>query len=75
MVGNICAEILLDRVHILTEDLINDEQGDFRSGSGCVEQILTLRKIGKKAREKKPRVYVGFMDLEKPYDKVYREAL
>ena len=28
---------------------------------------------GGKAREKKRRVYVGFMDLEKEYDRVNRE--
>ena len=27
------------------------------------------------AREKKNALYVGFMDLEKPYDRVKREAL
>ena len=41
----------------------------------CVDQIFTLKQIGKKAQEKKRRVYVGFMDLEKAYDSVNREAL
>ena len=44
-------------------------QGGFRPGRGCLEQI------GEKAREKKCRVYVGFIDLEKAYDRVSREAL
>ena len=34
-----------------------------------------LKQIGEKAWEKKGRVYVGFMDLEKAYDRVSREAL
>ena len=41
----------------------------------CVDQSLTLKQIGEKAREKKLCVYVGFMDLDKGYDNVHREAL
>ena len=39
-------------------------------GGGCVDQIFTLNQIGEKAQEKKFKVYMGFMDSEKPYDKV-----
>ena len=39
---------------------------------GCVDQIFTLKLIGEKAREKKRRMYVAFIDLKKAYD---REAL
>ena len=42
---------------------------------GCVDKIFTLKQIGEKAREKKNRVYVGFIHLEKVYDRVNREAL
>ena len=48
----------------MTGGLINDEQGGFRAGKGCVDQI------GEKAREKNRRVYVGFIDFEKAYDRV-----
>ena len=55
--------ILPDRVHRITGGLIDDEQGGFRAGSGYVDQIFTLKQIGEKAREKKCRVYVGFIGL------------
>ena len=45
--------------------LSDDEQRGFRAGRGYVDQIFTLKQIGEKAREKKRRVYVGFIDLEK----------
>ena len=48
---------------------------EFRARRGCLDQIFTLKQIGKKSREKKRRVYVTFMDLEKAYDRVNREAL
>ena len=38
------------------------------------DQILTLKQIGEKAREKNHRVYVGFIDLEKASNRVNREA-
>ena len=53
VVGKIYVGILLDGVHRVTGCLINDEQGDFRLGRGCVDQIFTLKQIGEKSREKK----------------------
>ena len=40
-----------------------------------VDQIFILKQIGEKAQEKKCRMYVFFMDLEKASDRVNREAL
>ena len=54
--------------------LIDDEEGGFRVGKGCVDQILTLKQIGEKNGRKNVK-YVGFMNFEKPYDRVNREAL
>ena len=42
---------------------------------GGVDQIFTLKQIGEKTKEKKCRVYMGFIDLVKAYDRVNREAL
>ena len=55
----IYAGILVDRIRRVTEGLINDEQGGFRAGRGCVDQFLTLKQIGEKAIEKK-RSICGF---------------
>ena len=43
----------------------DDEQERFRAGRGFVNQIFT----------QKHRVYMGFIDLEKVYDRINREAL
>ena len=59
----------------MTGGLIDVEQGDFRAGRGCVDQIFALKEIGEKARKKRHRVYVGFIYLEKAYDRVNTEAL
>ena len=41
VVGKIFAGIIVDRVHKVTEGLIDDEQGGFGAGRGCVHQIFT----------------------------------
>ena len=33
----------------MTGGLIDDEQGGFRAGKGCGDQIFTLKQIGEKA--------------------------
>ena len=75
VVGKIYAGTLVDRVLRVTEGLIDDEQSDFREGRECVDQIFTLKHIGEKAQGKKRRVYLGFIDLEKAYDRFNREVL
>ena len=37
LVGKIYAGLLVDRVRKVTEGLIDDEQGGFRVGRGCVD--------------------------------------
>ena len=37
----------------MTGSLIDDEQGGFREGRGCVDQIFILKQIGEKAQKKK----------------------
>ena len=64
MVGKIYAGILVNRVRKVTEGLTDDEQEGFRAGTGCVDQILTIKQIGEKAREKKCRGYVSFVELD-----------
>ena len=75
VVGKIYAGILVDRVRRVTGGLIDDEQLGLRAGRGYVDQIFTLKQIGAKARKKKRKVYLGFTDLEKAYDRVNRETL
>ena len=48
VVRKIYAEILVDRVHRVTGGLIDNEQGDFRAGRGCVYKFFTLKQIGEK---------------------------
>ena len=46
MIGKIYAGILVDRVRRVNGGLIDNEQGGFRAGKGCVDQIFILYQIG-----------------------------
>ena len=51
VVGKIYSGIIIDRICRVTGGLIDDEQGDFREGRGCIDQIFTLKQI-ESTREK-----------------------
>ena len=57
----------------MTGGLIDDEQGGFRVGRGCVDQIFALKQRGEETTEK--ILYVGLIDLEKAYDRANKKAL
>ena len=46
MAGKIYTRILVDTVRRVTGGLIDDEQGSFTAGKGCVDKIFTLKQIG-----------------------------
>ncbi len=48
------------------QEKINEEQGDFRKGRGCVDQIFSFRMVVEKILEKRKKKY----GLEKAYDRV-----
>ena len=75
VVGKIYAGVLVERVRRVTEGLIGEEQGAFRSSRGCVDQIFILKQMIEKIRERKNKLYFGFMNLQPGYDRVNREGL
>ena len=56
MVGRIYVGILVDGVRRVAGGLIEDEQGGFRAGRACVNQVFPIKQIGEEAPEKKRMV-------------------
>ena len=75
VVGKLYGRVLIERVVEMTEVAVGEEQCGFRRGRGCVDQIFAVRQICEKFRAKGREVFVAFMDLEKAYDRIDREAL
>ena len=54
---------------------MSDEQCGFRDGRGFVDQIFCLKNLIEKSLARKRKLYVGYMDLEKAYDRMDQEGL
>ena len=74
MVGKIYVRIVSDRLKVLTNVLVMDEQGEFRAGRGCIDQVLPVRQVFEKAIKDKG-VHAAFVDLKNTYDAVSRKKL
>ena len=73
--GKVYGRVLIERVGKRTDGQLGEEQCGFRRGRGCVDQIFTVKNVCEKYLEKGKELYVAFMDLEKAYDRIDREAL
>ena len=73
--GKLYGRVLIERVVETSEQQIGEEQSGFRKGRSCADQIFVVRQLCEKLKEKRKLVYMAFMDLEKAYDRVDREAL
>ena len=75
VVGKVYGRILINRIRDKTEQMISEVQGGFRRGRGCMDQVFIVRQICEKYLAKGKNVYFAFMDLEKAYDRVDRDAM
>ncbi len=72
--GIMYGRIFTERLMEVTEGKVSEEQGGFRKGRGCVDQIFAMKRLVEYLGKDK-KLYAAFMDLEKAYDRVNREAL
>ena len=63
------------RIRQVTEGQVMEEQAGFRVERGCRDQIFVMRQLAEKTIEKDGKMYAAFIDLEKAYDKVWREDM
>ncbi len=59
----------------VTAGKVSDEQGDFRRGKGCVDQLFAIKMLVEENLVKIRKLHAAFMDLEKACDRVDRKAL
>ena len=77
VVGKVYGRVLINRIRNKTENVIAEEQGGFRRGRtrGCTDQIFIVRQICVKYLGKVKDMFFAFLDLEKAYDRVDRDAM
>ena len=62
--------------HVVRErNLVAEEQGGFRKGRGCRDQLLTLLLLVQVKAVAKRGMLAGFIDFKKAYDRVDRGKL
>ena len=67
--------ILDKRIRVRVEAEIGEEQQGFRRGRGTSDGLFSLRQLVEKKLEVKGNMVLGFVDLEKAYDRVPRELV
>ena len=68
------SKVLAARLTSVVEhhDLLGEAQGGFRKGRGAADNLFILNTIFWKARSRKEKVHLGFVDITKAYDSVNR---
>ncbi|GFS22789.1 reverse transcriptase SR3-right, partial [Elysia marginata] len=67
--------VILERLKVALDEKLREEQGGFRKGKSCADQIATLRIIVEQSLEWNSPLYVNFVHFEKAFDSVDRESL
>ena len=73
--GKVLAKIVLNRLKIISEEVLPECQCGFRAGRSTADMIFTLRQIQEKAAEQHQPLYVVFVDFTKAFDTVDRTTL
>jgi hypothetical protein len=75
VIGKLFAAVLNERMMKWCEDndLLTDEQGGFRKGRGCPDQIFALSELLNVRKGRK--TFCCFIDIKKAYDTVFRDGL
>ena len=80
--GKRFAKIIQQRLQAVAERVFPDSQCGFRGGRGCIDMIFCAidmifcaRQLVEKAIEHNTKLFMLFIDLQKTYDSVPREAL
>nr|KAG5687474.1 hypothetical protein BaRGS_030479 [Batillaria attramentaria] len=73
--GKVLNRILLERMREAVDPMLRDQQAGFRRNRSCAGQIASLRIIVEQSLEWNSPLYINFIDYEKAFDSVDREAL
>jgi len=73
--GKILPKIINNRLTVLTEKVLVDTQFGFRANRSCMQSIYVLKQAQQAARHKKQNLVAAFVDLEKAFDSIPRQAI
>ena len=60
MPGKVYGRVLTERLMEVTEGKVSEDQGGFKKGKGCIDQIFAIKIMGEEYLEKDEKLYVAF---------------
>lgn len=69
------AKIINNRLKIISNTLLEEEQAGFRKGRSCSDNVFIIKRLIEKRREFNLSSYLLFVDFEKAFDRVNRTKL
>lgn len=74
-INKVLALIILQRITPYVETILRKEQAGFRTNRSCADHVTTLRILIEQSVEFNSPLYLLFVDFERAFDTVSREAL
>lgn len=75
VINKIMALIIHGRINDHLDAQLRDEQAGFRANRGCIDQSNTIRLIVEQSVEYRSPLCMVFVDFEKAFDRITREAI
>ncbi|CAF1586116.1 unnamed protein product [Rotaria magnacalcarata] len=75
VVSKLFTRVILNRIQIMIDQQLLEQQAGFRSNRSTVDQIFIVNMIMEKASEYDIPLFICFIDIQKAYDSVNRELL
>ena len=73
--SKVLTRVILNRMKVAVDEVLREEQVGFRKDRSCTDQIATLRIIVEQSIEWSSPLYLLFVDFEKAFDSLDREAM
>ena len=73
--SKVLTRVILNRMKVAVNKALRDEQAGFRKDRSCIDQIATLMIIVEQTIEWSSPLYLLFVDFEKAFDSLDREAM
>ena len=68
-------KVILNRLKHQAEEIIDEEQAEFRAARSTTEQIFSLRILREKYLQHQQNLFLVFIDFKKAIDRVWQAAL
>ena len=75
VVGKIFTRIMQERLQTIADRVLPESHCGLRKGGGCTDLIFVAREMIEKAEEHNDALFILFVDLQKAYNSVPRQAL